>query len=140
MPDVRDLPRLERRERAAYSVLALGVLGLALASVSYYELSSLLRGTDVLTPLGFGLPPYALAAHASWRARASWDATSWLFESWVFLVGATLWAQFHVAVLSPEYGLFGDFWVFLLPVAQTAVVLFSAGVALVLHRRELRGR
>ena len=136
MAELGDLSPLARRERSAYAVLGLGVLGLVVTTLGYVGPFS---GGDVLSPLAFGVPPYALAALATWRASDSWDATSWLYGTWIFLVGASLPFQLRFSVIVPEYGMFGGIWLFLLPLAQLAVVAFAAAVAFVLHRRELRG-
>ena len=132
-----DLP-LERRARAAYAVLGLGAFGLALASLK-------VNGVTLPGSLVLGVLPYVLAAFASWCARHSWDATSWLYGTWVFLVGTTLLFQLLLTglapagVLFPASGIIGAPWILLPAIAQFAVVGFAAAVAFVLHRRELRG-
>ena len=131
MASVEDLDPLDRRRRAAYSVLGLGLLGEALLLVTRYGVTA---GTFDALP--WFLAPLALAAGATWLARRSWDAVSWLFGTWVCMTGVTLAFLFYHGVLHPDYGMFNELLFVLPALAQVAVVGAAALVALVLHLRD----
>lgn len=134
MTDVGDLSPLDRRRRAAYSVLGLGLLGTLLVLMTRYGVSDVGVVLDLSVWM---IPPLLLAAGVNRLAQRSWDAVSWLLGTWALMVGVTFVFLFYHVVLHPDYDMFNAM-VFIVPaLAQFAVVGTAALVAFVLHRREL---
>lgn len=127
---------LERRERASYTVLLAGVAAMAGFLALDFGVLSFVQDDDASLLLAVAAVPYAVAALATWLCRRSWEATSWLFGTWVFMTGAAVLFLLRYTVLETRSGFLSELIYLGPPLGQAPVVLFAAAVAFVLHRRD----
>lgn len=134
MSDPKTAPRadLVLRERAAYTVLLGGVVGLAVLLTT-----DLGFGTqDASSLLGLGALPYAIAAVVTGLCRRSWAAVSFLLGTWLLITVGALLFLVRYTVVEERSGFLSELIYIVPPVVQAPVVLIAAVVAAVLYRRD----